>query len=97
MRPEPWAAVGAAAALVPLIGQMEPDASTIAAGAPLDVNLAPIAEGQIVKVFWRSKPIFIFHRSKRDIDSAREVNWHTLPDPCRIQRGCRPATSSGSS
>ena len=75
------AAVGAAAALVPLIGQMEPDASTIAAGGPLEVNLAPIAEGQIVKVFWRSKPIFIFHRSKRDIDSAREVNWHTLPDP----------------
>ena len=85
------AAVGAAAALVPLIGQMEPDASTIAAGAPLDVNLAPIAEGQIVKVFWRSKPIFIFHRSKRDIDSAREVNWHTLPDPApdsaRVQAG----------
>jgi len=85
------AAVGAAAALVPLIGQMEPDASTIAAGAPLDVNLAPIAEGQIVKVFWRSKPIFIFHRSKRDIDTAREVNWHTLPDPApdsaRVQAG----------
>ena len=85
------AAVGAAAALVPLIGQMEPDASTIAAGAPLEVNLAPIAEGQIVKVFWRSKPIFIFHRSKRDIDSAHEVNWHTLPDPApdsaRVQAG----------
>jgi ubiquinol-cytochrome c reductase iron-sulfur subunit len=85
------AAVGAAAALVPLIGQMEPDASTIAAGGPLEVNLAPIAEGQIVKVFWRSKPIFIFHRSKRDIDSAREVNWHTLPEPApdsaRVQAG----------
>jgi ubiquinol-cytochrome c reductase iron-sulfur subunit len=85
------AAVGAAAAVVPLIGQMEPDASTIAAGGPLEVNLAPIAEGQIVKVFWRSKPIFIFHRSKRDIDSAREVNWHTLPDPApdsaRVQAG----------
>src|SRR5581483_11633450 len=48
-------AVGAAAILAPLIGQMEPDASIIAAGAPLEVNLAPIAEGQIVKVFWRSK------------------------------------------
>ncbi len=84
-------AVGVAALLTPLIGQMEPDASTIAAGAPLDVDLAPIAEGQIVKVFWRSKPIFIFHRSKRDIDSAREVNWHTLPDPApdsaRVQAG----------
>ena len=34
-------AVGAAAALVPLIAQMNPDASTIAAGAPIDVDLAP--------------------------------------------------------
>src|SRR5581483_7840186 len=37
-------AVGAAAALVPLIAQMNPDASTIAAGAPIEVDLAPIAD-----------------------------------------------------
>ena len=48
-------AVGAAAALVPLIAQMNPDASTIAAGAPVEIDLAPIADGQIVKVFWRSQ------------------------------------------
>ena len=40
-------AVGAAASLVPLIAQMNPDASTIAAGAPIEVDLAPIAEGQV--------------------------------------------------
>ena len=57
-------AVGAAAVLVPLITQMNPDASTIAAGAPIEVDLAPIADGQIIKVFWRSKPIFIFHRTE---------------------------------
>ena len=32
-------AVGAAATLVPLIAQMNPDASTIAAGAPIEVDL----------------------------------------------------------
>src|SRR5215469_9326161 len=32
-------AIGAAATLVPLIGQMNPDASTIAAGAPIEVDL----------------------------------------------------------
>jgi ubiquinol-cytochrome c reductase iron-sulfur subunit len=74
-------AVGAAAMLAPLVGQMNPDASTIAAGAPLDVDLAPIAEGQVVKVFWRGKPIFVSHRSKHDIEAARAVNWCTLPDP----------------
>jgi ubiquinol-cytochrome c reductase iron-sulfur subunit len=74
-------AVGAAAVLVPLIAQMNPDASTIAAGAAVDIDLAPIADGQIVKVFWRSKPIFIFHRAKHDIELAKDVDWHTLPDP----------------
>jgi ubiquinol-cytochrome c reductase iron-sulfur subunit len=71
-------AVGAAAVLVPLIAQMNPDASTIAAGAPVDVDLAPIADGQIVKVFWRSKPIFIFHRTKKEIEEAQNVNVVSL-------------------
>jgi ubiquinol-cytochrome c reductase iron-sulfur subunit len=39
------AAIGGAATLVPLISQMNPDASTIAAGAPIEVDLAPITEG----------------------------------------------------
>ncbi len=56
-------AVGVAAAAAPLISQMNPDASTIAAGAPIEVDLSPIAEGQMIKVFWRSKPIFINHRT----------------------------------
>jgi ubiquinol-cytochrome c reductase iron-sulfur subunit len=47
------AAIGGAAALVPLIAQMNPDASTIAAGAPIEVDLTPITSGQAIKVFWR--------------------------------------------
>jgi ubiquinol-cytochrome c reductase iron-sulfur subunit len=74
-------AIGAAAAVWPLISQMNPDASTIAAGAPIEVDLAPIAEGQAIKVFWRGKPIFINHRTKKEIDEARAVNVNILPDP----------------
>ena len=75
------AAIGAAAALVPLIAQMNPDASTIAAGAPIEVDLGPIAEGQVIKVFWRGKPIFINHRTKKQIEEAQNVNVASLPDP----------------
>ncbi len=75
------AAIGAAAVAWPLISQMNPDASTIAAGAPIDVDLTPIAEGQIIKVFWRGKPIFISHRTKKEIEEARSVNLASLPDP----------------
>src|SRR3981189_536219 len=75
------AAVGAAAAVVPLVAQMNPDASTIAAGAPIEVDLAPIAAGQIIKVFWRGKPIFISHRTPKEIEEARAVPLSSLPDP----------------
>jgi ubiquinol-cytochrome c reductase iron-sulfur subunit len=75
------AGIGAAATLVPLIAQMNPDASTIAAGAPIEVDLAPIADGQVIKVFWRSKPIYVNHRTKKQIEEAQNVDVAKLPDP----------------
>ncbi len=56
----------------PLVSQMNPDASTIAAGAPIEVDLTPIAEGQDIKVFWRGKPIYISHRTKKQIEEAQQ-------------------------
>ncbi|WP_332684908.1 ubiquinol-cytochrome c reductase iron-sulfur subunit [Bosea sp. (in: a-proteobacteria)] len=73
--------VGAGAVLVPLISQLAPDAETVAAGAPIELDLAPIAEGQAIKLFWRGKLIFVRHRTKKEIDEARAVNLASLPDP----------------
>jgi ubiquinol-cytochrome c reductase iron-sulfur subunit len=75
------AAVGAAATVWPLVSQMNPDASTIAAGAPIEVDLTPVAEGQDIKVFWRGKPIYISHRTKKQIEAAQNVQLSSLPDP----------------
>ena len=83
-------AIGGALTLVPLIAQMNPDASTIAAGAPIEVNLAPIAEGQVIKVFWRGKPIFISHRTKKEVEEARAVSLNSLPDPQPDQERVKP-------
>ena len=89
-------AVGAAAALVPLVAQMNPDASTIAAGAPVEIDLAPIADGQIVKVFWRSKPIFIFHRTKKEIEEAQKRRRREpARSGARSASASRKATTSG--
>ena len=84
------AAVGAAAVAWPLIAQLNPDASTVAAGAPIEVDLAPIAEGQVIKVFWRSKPIFISHRTKKEIEEARKVDVAKLPDPQPDDKRVKP-------
>lgn len=85
------AAVGAVATAWPLISQMNPDASTIAAGAPIDVDLSPIAEGQAIKVFWRGKPIYIMNRTKKQVEEARAVPVSSLPDPqsdqARVKEG----------
>ena len=88
-------AIGAAATLVPLIAQMNPDASTIAAGAPIEIDLAPIAEGQVIKVFWRSKPIYISHRTKKEIEEVRAVPVTRCPTRRPTSRASRRATTSG--
>ena len=48
------------------------------AAARIEVDLGPIAEGQVIKVFWRGKPIFINHRSKKEIEEALDKG---LPQP----------------
>ncbi len=78
-------AIGAAATLIPLIAQMNPDASTIAAGVPVEVDLTPIAEGQVIKVFWRGNPMFISHRTKKEVDEVRAVPLKDLKDPATDQ------------
>jgi ubiquinol-cytochrome c reductase iron-sulfur subunit len=75
------AAVGAAAVAWPLVSQMNPDASTVAAGFPLEVDLAPMAVGQVIKVFWRGQPIFISHRTPKEIEAAQTTDWKSLRDP----------------
>ena len=71
-------AVGAAATLVPLIDQMNPDASTLAAGGPVDLDISKIEEGAQVMIRWRQRPIFVFHRSKQTLDSMQSQQMISL-------------------
>ena len=81
-----YIATGAASAVAvgavawPFIAQMNPDASTLAlASTELDINA--IAEGQIVTIKWRGKPVFVRHRTKKEIEEAQNVDVAKLPDP----------------
>src|SRR4051795_1259324 len=74
-------AVALGAAIWPFVGSLAPDAATVAAGAPVELDLTPIAEGQIVKLFWRGKLIFVRHRTPAEIKAAEDVNVASLPDP----------------
>lgn len=74
-------AVGTGALVYPFVSSLAPDAETVAAGAPVELDLAPISEGQIVKVFWRGKLIFVRHRSEAEIKAAEDVDVAALRDP----------------
>jgi ubiquinol-cytochrome c reductase iron-sulfur subunit len=84
-------AVGVAGAVWPFISQMNPDKATIAAGAPVEVDLTPVKLGQEIKIFWRGKPIYIRNRTPEEIKAANEVDVSILRDPQtdaeRVQKG----------
>ncbi|MDE2361526.1 MAG: ubiquinol-cytochrome c reductase iron-sulfur subunit [Hyphomicrobiales bacterium] len=77
-----FAAVATAAAIWPFVDQMEPDASTLAAGAPLEVDLSSVAPGQMITVRWRGAPIFIMNRTDRLLATLKEPQLlQHLSDP----------------
>jgi ubiquinol-cytochrome c reductase iron-sulfur subunit len=72
-------AVGAAMTVWPLINQMNPDAS-VKALASVEIDLAPVAEGQAITIKWRGNPVFIRHRTKGEIEAAKAVKMEDLID-----------------
>jgi ubiquinol-cytochrome c reductase iron-sulfur subunit len=82
-------AVGAAALLVPLIDQMNPDASTLAAGGPVDVDVSKIAAGSQILVRWRERPIWIYHRTPaalKMLQSQQDLSLLSDPDSKNVQQ-----------
>ena len=73
-------AVGTAAALWPLIDQMNPSADVLAL-ASIEIDLAPIQPGQSVTFTWRSHPLFVRRRTPAEIEAARAVAVEDLLDP----------------
>ena len=73
-------AVGAALTAWPFIAQMNPDASVLALSS-VEVDLAPIAEGQEIILKWRGNPVIVRNRSAKEIEAAKAVAMTDLKDP----------------
>lgn len=63
-----------------IVANVAPSADVLAL-AKIEVKLSEIPEGKNVVVKWRSKPLFIKHRTQADIDHERSVDISTLRDP----------------
>ena len=77
-------AVGAGCVALPLVTQMNPDAS-VKALAKVEVDISKIEKGNEVTVMWRGKPIFIRRRTDEEVSKARQVSLKDLKDPQKDQ------------
>ena len=72
--------VGMVAMAWPFVDQMNPSQDVLALSS-IELDISAIEEGQMIKVLWRKKPVFIWHRSQAQIDKARSEDIDKLPDP----------------
>lgn len=73
-------AVGTAAAVWPLIDQMNPDASVLALSS-IEFDLSSLGVGTSVTIKWRGLPLFIRHRTAEEIAMSKAVPLEELRDP----------------
>jgi ubiquinol-cytochrome c reductase iron-sulfur subunit len=72
--------IGAAYVTVPFIGSWQPSAKAQAAGAPVEVDISKLEEGQQITVEWRSKPVWIIKRTAAMVDELPQLKSR-LRDP----------------
>lgn len=73
-------AVGIGTAAIPLIKSMMPAEDTKAVST-VDVDVSAVKEGEDITIMWRGKPVFIRHRTPKEIEIAKNISLKVLPDP----------------
>ena len=71
---------GAVTALVPFLSSMLPSERAKAAGAPVEVDVSNLAQGQMITVEWRGKPVWIFNRDQAMLDTLSTLDT-VVADP----------------
>jgi ubiquinol-cytochrome c reductase iron-sulfur subunit len=72
--------VGTAFALVPFVSSMQPSAKARAAGAPVRADISKLQKGQMIRIKWRGKPVWIINRTPDMLDTLPKLT-DTLRDP----------------
>jgi ubiquinol-cytochrome c reductase iron-sulfur subunit len=83
-------AVGVAGIVWPVINSLNPDKSVLALSS-VEIDLSGIAEGSAITAIYRGAPVFVRHRTQKEIDEARAVPLDQLKDPekdeARVKEG----------
>jgi len=74
-------AVGAGFVAVPFLKSWSPSAAAKAAGAPVEVDISKLQPGQLMRVLWQKKPIWIVHRTEKNLADLKAMADAELADP----------------
>jgi ubiquinol-cytochrome c reductase iron-sulfur subunit len=66
-------AVGAGFVAVPFISSLKPSARAQALGAPVEVPLGSMQPGEMVRVLWRGKLVFVLRRDEKMLASLPDA------------------------
>lgn len=83
-------AVGAGFVAVPFLSSWSPSERAKNAGAPVEVDISKMTEGQMLTVEWQSKPVWIVKRSAKTLADLSK-NDDTLRDPASENVDQQPA------
>ncbi len=72
--------LGAVAVAVPFIKSWNPSAKAKAVSAPVEVEISKLEEGQMVRVEWRGKPVWVVRRSQAVVEGLKS-HENQLRDP----------------
>ncbi|MFN6264258.1 MAG: ubiquinol-cytochrome c reductase iron-sulfur subunit [Chromatiaceae bacterium] len=72
--------VGAVGAAVPFIASWNPSEKAKQAGAPVTANIGKLEPGQLIRVEWRGKPVWVVNRTPDMLKSLAAVEGQ-LRDP----------------
>jgi len=75
--------VGAVYTAVPFIASWMPSERAKAAGAPVEADISKLEEGQLIRVQWRGKPVWILKRNQEMLTALPGLD-DKLRDPASV-------------
>ena len=58
---------------MPFLASVSPSERAKAAGAPVEADIGKLAPGEMMRVEWRGKPVWIIHRTKEMLESLGKI------------------------
>lgn len=72
--------IGAGFAAVPFVESWLPSESAVSGGAPVEIDVSKIDVGQMITVMWRKRPVWVLHRTAKQLAVLPTLNPQ-LKDP----------------